>query len=328
MNGSANISVIIPVKNGAPEIRACIEGILAQSVSPREIIAIDSGSTDETPAILVEYPAVRVIKIPADEFNHGDTRNFGVNQASGEFLVFTVQDARAYNRDWIAEMLRGFTDPGVAAVCGAQVVPHERDKNPVEWFRPCSEPRMIRYQFGDPAAFQRLSPQEKLQVCSWDNVTAMYRRMVLLEQPFARTSYAEDILWAKEAILRGHALAYNPGARVYHFHTETTDFAFRRSLAATYHRYRALGYLSNEPNVVLPLLRALRRLAGESAITWRERLHWARYTLANQLAMRSAVRTFRTELSRGDEALDELYQRHCGNPPVPGKPSDVLNARV
>ena len=57
------VSVIIPVRNEAKRIRQCIEGILKQTVPVQEIIVIDSGSTDGTLEILMEFPEVDVVEI-------------------------------------------------------------------------------------------------------------------------------------------------------------------------------------------------------------------------------------------------------------------------
>ena len=70
-----NISVVIPVKNEAGKIRECIEGILSQSIPVMEIIVVDSGSTDGTIEILQDYDIVKLVQIPSDQFNHGETRN-------------------------------------------------------------------------------------------------------------------------------------------------------------------------------------------------------------------------------------------------------------
>ena len=118
------VSVIIPVRNEAKRIRQCIEGILKQTVPVQEIIVIDSGSTDGTLDILADFPAVDVIEIDGSTFNHGLTRNLGVEHATGEFCQLTVGDAYAYNEFWLEEMLKGFADEEVMAVCGQQVVDH------------------------------------------------------------------------------------------------------------------------------------------------------------------------------------------------------------
>jgi glycosyltransferase involved in cell wall biosynthesis len=59
------VSVVMAVHNGAPYVRAAVDSILGQTLRDLELIIIDDGSTDETPAILDAYaardPRVRVI---------------------------------------------------------------------------------------------------------------------------------------------------------------------------------------------------------------------------------------------------------------------------
>lgn len=316
---SADVSVVIPVRNGAPEIRACIEGILAQAAPPREIIAIDSGSTDETPDIIREYPRVSLVRIPREEFNHADTRNFGARLASSNFVLMTVSDARPVSSTWIVNLVAGMTDDRVAGVCGAQVVPHERDKNPVEWFRPQSSPVMSRYQFNDSSGFLALSGEEKRRICAWDNVTALYRREVLLEIPFPKTAFGEDLLWAREAIIAGWALVYNPKARVFHYHDETEEFAFKRAIASMYYRYLSTGDVPAAPSATLGMARVLKCLLSEPSLTISERERWLRYNWRNQRSIRRAIKLFQNAAAEGDGAIAALHETHCGSAVITAK---------
>ena len=49
------VSIIIPVYNVESYIRTCIDSVLAQSLKDLEIICVDDGSTDSSPAILDDY---------------------------------------------------------------------------------------------------------------------------------------------------------------------------------------------------------------------------------------------------------------------------------
>ena len=324
MTSPSSVSVIVPVRNGAPELRACIGGILEQTVRPREIIVIDSGSTDSSLDIVREYPVVSIVEITSKDFNHGETRNLGVRLATSETVLMTVQDARPASKTWISDLLAGMTDDDVAGTCGAQIVPHERDKNPVEWYRPQSQPVMQRFQFNDAADFLALPAHEKRRICAWDNVTALYRRDALLELPFRKTHFGEDMLWARDAIIAGWALVYNPAARVFHYHNETAEFAFRRALASLYYRYVSTGDVPPSPSAAGATARVVKTLLRESEIPWAEKTRWLRYNLRNQRAVRRAVRRFRDAVSEGDAALEDLNDLYAGTSMVPAKSSSQL----
>lgn len=317
-----SVSVIIPVKNEANKIRACIDGILSQTVPVAEIIVIDSGSTDDTVSILRSYKEVTLIEIPGAEFNHGETRNLGISRASSEFVLLTVGDARPYNNYWIEELLNGFVDEEVAGVCGQQVIPHEPDKNPVEWFRPVDEPKLKRYQFEDVADFEALSPLEKKRVCGWDDVNAMYRRSVMLKLPYRKVSYAEDLLWCKDALLNGYAVVFNYASRVFHYHLENADFTYKRTFTVSYYRYKAFDYIPTvQPQSLRSKLSIVKLILFERSLSVNRKLYWLRYNFQNRNAIQNAVADFIAWQLKGDALLDEQHVKICGKPPVPLKSS-------
>jgi rhamnosyltransferase len=314
------ISVVIPVKNEALKIRDCIDGILQQTIPVKEIIVIDSGSNDGTIEILKQYKEVTLIEIPGSEFNHGETRNLGVSKATGEFVLFTVGDSRSYNDYWIEELMKGFVDEEVAGVCGQQVVEHTKDNNPVEWFKPVSEPEVKVYQFKKRHEFENLTPAEKKSICAWDDVTAMYRRSVLLKTPFFRTSYSEDAIWAKEVLEQGYKIAYNYKARVYHYHLMNADVTFKRDFTTMYFRYRQFNFLYKKPVFTLRSKAGIvKQLFLKSGLHPLEALRWYRYNLANHKASVKSYEHFMHCLSKGEDFLDQEHKRLCGQPPVPVK---------
>ena len=319
-SGHPSISVVIPVKNEAFKIRACLDGILSQSIPINEIIVIDSGSTDGTIDVVKKYQNVTLIEIPAFDFNHGETRNIGVQKATSEFILLTVGDARPYNKCWIEELLKGFVDDEVAGVCGQQVVPHEKDKNPVEWFSPVSEPELKRYQFTSADLFEKLLPEQKINICGWDNVTAMYRRKNLLEIPFRKTSYSEDAIWAKETLLSGFAIVYNPKARVYHYHLEDADFTFKRNFTTMYFRYKQFQFLYKKPLLTLRFrISILKTLFKRLGFDMKVFLYWYKYNINNHKSFVRSYKFFMASLNKGEVYLDKEHELLCGKPPIPKK---------
>ena len=51
----ALVSVIVPVYNTEKYVSRCLDSILGQTLGDMEIICVDDGSTDSSPAILREY---------------------------------------------------------------------------------------------------------------------------------------------------------------------------------------------------------------------------------------------------------------------------------
>lgn len=93
------ISIVIPVYNSAKYLRECLDSICSQSFADWEIVAVDDGSSDESPKILDEYAArddrVRV----THKVNGGVSaaRNDGLDAAVGDYVLFVDSD------DWLCE---------------------------------------------------------------------------------------------------------------------------------------------------------------------------------------------------------------------------------
>ena len=332
MDGDLLISIVIPVKNGDYWLEDLLGNLERQTLFHRsEIIVIDSGSTDRSLEIVRRHPA-RLVTIPPEEFNHGATRNFGVQLARGRYVVMTVQDAIPVDDGWLQTLLDGFGQDGaagfdggqVAGVCGQQIVPHDPDKNPVEWFRPVSAPEKRTYHFPDKASFARLNPLEKRRICGWDNVNAMYDRDILLRMPFRPLAFAEDGMWAKDALEAGYAIVYQPAARVNHYHYEPPDYAFRRHFTVSYHFYRIFALKpSAAGSTVRPLLSNARLLWRERRLGWKDKWKWLLYNYRWRKAVRRSVRVFNAALRNGEDSLDAMHGRICGAPPQAIKPITV-----
>ena len=86
-------SIIIPVYNGEKHIKKCIDDVLTQEYENYEIIIINDGSKDNTSKILKEYVLNKRINIVEKE-NTGvsDSRNIGIEMATGEYIVFLDSD--------------------------------------------------------------------------------------------------------------------------------------------------------------------------------------------------------------------------------------------
>ncbi len=93
-----DISVIIPTYNRAHTLPRAIDSVLAQSQKPREIIIVNDGSTDETNAVLADYPGLCVIE--TDNNGVSAARNVGIEKSEGEWIAFLDSDD-----EWLSDKL-------------------------------------------------------------------------------------------------------------------------------------------------------------------------------------------------------------------------------
>lgn len=97
------LSVIVPAYNCAATIEKCVQSVLEQSFVDLELLIVDDGSTDDTPAILrrlaEEDGRIRVFTQP----NAGVSaaRNAALEKAEGQFAAFLDAD------DWVDESAYG-----------------------------------------------------------------------------------------------------------------------------------------------------------------------------------------------------------------------------
>jgi len=236
----SSTSVVIPTKNGEQTIGAVLDAIFRQGKP--EVIIIDSGSRDQTITIARNFP-VRIIEIAPWEFNHGKTRNNGVKEAEGEYVVLITQDAEPANDRWLKSMLRNFSDSAVAGVYCRQI-PRD-DADPItkrrlnEWVTGRKERSENRIE--DWSRYKGLPPMEKYLFCNFDNVCSCIRKEVWEKIPFEETYFAEDIGWSKRVLEAGYTIVYEPDAAVYHSHNRSAWHEYQRTYVCHRRLYELFG---------------------------------------------------------------------------------------
>ena len=98
---SVLFSIVIPVFNAQDFLPKCINSIIRQKRNNIEIIIIDDGSTDETPAIcrrlLKTFPFVKLLT-HSDNQGVGISRNRGNQMATGDYIIFVDSDDELFPR--------------------------------------------------------------------------------------------------------------------------------------------------------------------------------------------------------------------------------------
>jgi glycosyltransferase involved in cell wall biosynthesis len=108
------LSVIVCAHNEARYVAACLHSVLAQTRPPDELLVVDNASTDETRAVALQIPNVRVVDEPRKGLVFA--REAGRRAAAGDVLVYLDADCRA-PLTWLARVERHFRrDPRLIAL--------------------------------------------------------------------------------------------------------------------------------------------------------------------------------------------------------------------
>jgi glycosyltransferase involved in cell wall biosynthesis len=114
------ISVIIPAYNYARYLSEAIDSVFAQTYPALEVIVVDDGSTDDTPAVLAAY-GDRIRAIRQQNQGVSAARNTGIAAARGEYVAFLDADDLWQPAKLEAQMARFDADPNFGLVyCGAE----------------------------------------------------------------------------------------------------------------------------------------------------------------------------------------------------------------
>jgi glycosyltransferase involved in cell wall biosynthesis len=137
---SPHVSVIIPTYNRSWCLSEAIDSVLSQTFQNMELIVVDDGSTDETPALLSRYgDHLRVLR----QSNRGVSaaRNGGIQAARGNLIAFLDSDD-TWQPDKLARQVDFFDRQPEAMICqteetwirrGVRVNPRRRHRKPSGW---------------------------------------------------------------------------------------------------------------------------------------------------------------------------------------------------
>ena len=127
LSPTPKVSIILPTCDRAEMTRRCLDALSAQTHPNLEVIVVDDGSRDDTPAMLKDFAAEHEkfpLLVLTNPSNRGAnfSRNRGVAASSGELVAFLDSDCLA-EPNWIEELVNVMHDPQVGAVTGLVLDP-------------------------------------------------------------------------------------------------------------------------------------------------------------------------------------------------------------
>jgi glycosyltransferase involved in cell wall biosynthesis len=147
------VSVILPTRNRADQLRKTLADVDALTAPPGltwEVVVIDNGSTDQTPAVAAVVADLdrrspgRFRCVAEPVAGRSSALNAGVKAAAGQLLLFVDDDVHI-EPDWLTEMTCAFAEERCLAV-GGKILPVFL-AGPPAWLAP-GAPFPYRYDLG------------------------------------------------------------------------------------------------------------------------------------------------------------------------------------
>ncbi|HWD58637.1 MAG TPA: glycosyltransferase [Stellaceae bacterium] len=203
------VSVVVCAYNAERTMAACLASLEKLNYPDYEVIVVNDGSTDRTPAIAENYPDFRIIS----QANKGLSvaRNVGAEAATGEIVAYTDSDCVA-DPDWLDYLIGTMEARGLAACGGPNFPPPENEL----------VPEAVAVSPGAPCHV--LLDDEIAEHIAGCNMA--FRRDVLLGiggfDPIFRAAGDDvDICWRLQDA--GYQIGYSPAGFVWHFRRNTVQ---------------------------------------------------------------------------------------------------------
>jgi glycosyltransferase involved in cell wall biosynthesis len=136
LENKTSFSIIIPVQNGAKTIERLFGSLISQKELIHEVLVCNDQSTDDTVAIAEQYKGmlpIKVIDVPKEIGNNpGRARQCGLDQASGDWVVFAdADDLLSASAVWYYNKIIS-DNPEAKMICAALDEIRASDFHPLE----------------------------------------------------------------------------------------------------------------------------------------------------------------------------------------------------
>lgn len=287
-----DVTIVIPTKNAGKLLDKVLSRVFRQETSYEyEVICVDSGSKDGTLDVIRKYPC-RLVQIAAEDFGHGKTRNYGASLGTGEYIVFLTQDALPASKKWLQNFIDAMKlDEDIVGGFGIHY-PYPDcnifDKRDLKaHFENFGLDNTVFY-LDDKERYDREEGYRHYLAFFSDNNSCV-KRTAFEADPYDDVNFAEDQIWMRRQIEKGHKKVYCPKAPVYHSHNYDVSTYFQRYFDEYKGLYEVHGYIIAKHWFLLPAMAAKHvlddaRWLRHQPIGKKKKIYWAWYSFRRNLA--------------------------------------------
>ena len=223
------VDVIIPTYKPDKEFINVIEKLQKQTIKPNKIILMNTEEKYakkfiEEDKVLERFNNVEIHHVSETEFDHGKTRDMGVQFSKAPYFLCMTQDAVPADEFLIEELLKVLEQDGVSSVYGQQLA--RKNAHLLENFT-------RKFNYPAESSIKSIEDLDRLGIKTYfcSNVCAMYKREVYdkLGGFIKKTIFNEDMIYAAGVIKAGYKIGYVAKAQVIHSHYYTGKQQFHRN---------------------------------------------------------------------------------------------------
>lgn len=203
------VSVIVPIYNTEAYLERCVDSLLAQTYTNLEVVLVDDGSTDRSPAICDRYATqdVRVKVVHKPNGGLSSARNAGLDVATGEYIGFV--DSDDYVSADMYRLLAERLDTSVCDIANAMYVRvDEEDK---------TYPSRVPHDSNEEISSESFVRELMLHTGDVSVCTKLFRREMFSDIRFVEGKLNEDLLFMIEIFSRVKKVAFIGHIGYYYF---------------------------------------------------------------------------------------------------------------
>lgn len=218
------VDIVIPTFKPEEKFHKMIQMLLKQTYPIGCILIMNTDASLFPKAGYDELPCVEIRHLPAEEFDHGGTRDRAACLLGGDIILFMTQDAVPQDEHLVENLAACFEDPNVGAAYARQL-PCEDCGIVEKYTRSFNYPEQSRIKSKEDLVEMGI----KTFFCS--NVCAAYSRSWYekLGGFEKHTIFNEDMIFAGRLIQAGAKIAYAADAKVVHSHNYSCIEQFHRN---------------------------------------------------------------------------------------------------
>lgn len=230
IKGTPKVSILIPNKDNIQTLKKCIEAILTNSTYENyEILIIENNSenskTFEYYEKLQENPKIKVFESQEKEFNYSKLINFGVKNATGDFILQLNNDTQVLAKNWL-ELLIGYAqNKEIGAVGGRLYYPDKSIQHAgiAVGIQGTAANLLVNLPFGKHGYYAREAATRNVAAVTGACLLArreIYEEVNFMEEELFKVAF-NDVDFCLKILEKGYRVVYNPYVELIHSESKT-----------------------------------------------------------------------------------------------------------